>query len=148
MSSPGSATVRIDLPSWLAVDLPGCAVWLALAVALEHVAAPALGQAPGLLAMATVIGGGLATAAAHRRHRLLAVILDERRIAGIVTTDGRPVTVTATDASRVMGRTVLLCGQTAVGGRIRLWIMPYDAPQGSLRRLALALRRHAGSREA
>lgn len=149
MSSPGSAIVRIDLPALLAADLPGCVVWLGLAVAVELVIAPACGLAPGLLATATVVLGGWGTLAATRsRHGLRAVVLDERTIAGIATADGRLLAVTATDGSRVMGRTVLLRGRMAGGRRVCLWIMPCDAVQGSLRRLGLALRRDAGPLEA
>lgn len=149
MWSPGSVAVRIDLPAWLVTDLLGCGVWLALAVALERVAAPAFGVAPGLMFAGAIAGGAVASlAAVDRRRRPMAVSLDERRIAAIAPAGGRRETVTAIKGSRVMGRTVLFCARTTSGGRVRLWIMPYDVPPGSVRRLALGLRGHAGSLEA
>jgi hypothetical protein len=151
MSSPGSAIVRFDVPRWLFADSAGCVVWLALAIALEIVARPALGLPPGSGVLLGVIPGVLATRAATRcRRRPMALVIDGRRIV-IVTVDGRPAAVRSLEGSRVIGRTILAdLGTAAAPGprRYRLWVTPHDVPAAALRRLALALRFHGGRPEA
>jgi hypothetical protein len=141
--------VRIDVPRWLFADSVGCIVWLAFAIGLEIVAAPALGLPPGAALLVTAGAGALATRAAIGcRHRPMALVVDGRRI-GVLAAVGRPAIEWTPAGSRVLGGTVVIrLGAAASGSRRTLWMTPYDARAGSLRRLALALRLHAGPLEA
>ena len=150
MSSPGSATVRIDLPHRLFSDWAEGIVWLALAGGFEIVAVPALGLLPGTGLVAGLGTGTLATRAASRcRRRPMALVVDGRRIR-VVTAEGRQVFAGSLGGSRVIGPTILvdLVASAPDSRHYRLWITPHDAPAHALQRLARVLRLHGEPLEA
>jgi hypothetical protein len=150
MSSPGSAIVRIDLPGRLLADWADDLVWVALAVAFESVAVPALGLLPGTGLVAGLGTGMLVTRAATRcRPRPMALVVDGRRI-GVLTAEGSRVFARSLDGSRVIGPTILveLVAPAPDAGHYRLWITPHDVPARALQRLARVLRLHGGPLEA
>jgi hypothetical protein len=141
MSSPGSETLRLELPRILLSEAAAAALCLAGALTTGLV----LGRHPGLPAAA---GAGILAGVATAAWLYLAALRPARALRRVVWLpddtwqlefrDGSVVTARLAPGTRMLGRSLALHWRLG-DRRLMRWLTPWDVDEGRLRALTVRL---------